>query len=238
MTHRKRPFVLSIEGNIGVGKSTLLDYLKEHLPLTIGQEPCEQWQQVGKGNLLDHFYQDPQRWAYTFQTYALLTRIQLQKSVIASAQTPFCVFERSVYSDHFCFAQTAFELGSMKPLEWNLYQKLFNWLTTREQIPLDAIVYLRLSPEGCHKRIQQRARSEEQSISHDYLQRIHQHHETWLLDHHAKQIPLLIINIDERAPQAGELARQTELIKEFLTLQTAAVYTQNVSTDNKPLVSS
>lgn len=67
--------VYSIEGNIGSGKTVLLNLLSKHLPnLVIAPEPVEDWQHINRFNLLQQYYDDPHRWAYTFQNYAILTR--------------------------------------------------------------------------------------------------------------------------------------------------------------------
>lgn len=76
---------LAVEGNIGAGKSTFLNLMSDgSLELQdiveVVPEPVEEWQAVTSGdhpiNLLDRFYKDPQRYAYTFQHYVLLTRMQ------------------------------------------------------------------------------------------------------------------------------------------------------------------
>lgn len=74
-----RPHFISIEGNIGSGKSTILKIIRQHFPeLTILDEPLVEWQNVGeKGdvNLLGLYYQNPQRWGFTFQIYAFMSRL-------------------------------------------------------------------------------------------------------------------------------------------------------------------
>lgn len=70
---------ISIEGNIGVGKSTFLRLMNKVKGLegniVTMPEPVSKWQDVaGKGNLLQKFYEEPNRYAYTFQSYAFITR--------------------------------------------------------------------------------------------------------------------------------------------------------------------
>ena len=73
------PLIISIDGNIGAGKSTLCAKLAEKLPqLKVIQEPVGTWEKFvdDEGvNLLSHFYKDTTRWAYTFQNCAILTRL-------------------------------------------------------------------------------------------------------------------------------------------------------------------
>jgi len=98
--------VLSLEGNIGAGKSTLIRLLKAR-GLQAVEEPVARWQSVNDGeggpNLLDKFYRDPTRWAFTFQTYAFLTRTQAAVSALRAgdaaaggSSSPSYVFERSL----------------------------------------------------------------------------------------------------------------------------------------------
>ena len=59
----------SLQGNIAAGKSTLLDILDD-LRFDVVPEPITKWQQTTSagGNLLELFYNDTERWAYTFQS--------------------------------------------------------------------------------------------------------------------------------------------------------------------------
>lgn len=65
--------IVSIEGNLGAGKSTLLSFLNVK---TI-KEPVEEWSNVAGANILERYYNDPKRWAFTFQLNALHSRSML-----------------------------------------------------------------------------------------------------------------------------------------------------------------
>jgi deoxyadenosine/deoxycytidine kinase len=189
---------LTLEGNIGAGKSTFLRILGSHLNAQLVFEPHQRWQNVGGENILDHFYRDTKRWAYTFQTYAFFTRTKEQKRQWEHMTQPMQVLERSVYSDRYCFARNCAEAGLMTPLEWSLYQEWFAWLTTTYAVKPSGFIYLRTDPEVCHKRLLKRARFEEAAVSLDYLQALHQRHEDWLLlqkdNELTKDIPVLVLD--------------------------------------------
>ena len=72
------PIVLSIEGNIGSGKSTMLRTIRETFPeWNIIDEPVDHWMALKDENgksLLECFYEDKNRWSYTFQNAAFITR--------------------------------------------------------------------------------------------------------------------------------------------------------------------
>lgn len=208
----QQQFLLMIEGNIGAGKTTFLRLIQEQLPeVSIIFEPVDQWQTMENGdNLLDLFYKDMPRWAYTFQTYAFISRIkkliQHQKNSIAE----FNVMERSVYCDRFCFAKNCFENGTISALEWHLYKDLFAWLV-RSYAPVPAgFVYLQATPETCNARVNKRSRSEEQSIPLTYLQALHQRHEDWLIHRHdltpeLHHVPVLTLDCN------GDFEKDTDI---------------------------
>lgn len=191
-----------IEGNIGAGKSTFLRLLQDQLPVQIVYEPLDQWQQVAGGqNLLDHFYKDTKRWAYTFQSYAFITRVMEQQKKALESKCGTQVLERSVYSDRYCFAKNCFDMGTMSPLEWSLYQEWFDWLIENYVAKPAGFIYLRTSPEVCFSRLKKRARAEESVIPLSYLKALHERHEEWLVEGktvgmHLKGVPVLILETD------------------------------------------
>lgn len=83
---QQKPLVLTIEGNIGVGKTTFLKLIKEKLRLDfeVIDEPVDVWQNIKQGdsNLLDLFYKEPTRWGFTFQTYAFMSRLRHWRNLI------------------------------------------------------------------------------------------------------------------------------------------------------------
>jgi len=172
-----------VEGNIGAGKSTFLRLMHTELGIDVIYEPTDKWQRKDKeGNLLDLFYKDTPRWAYTFQSYAFISRIQSQiehESTVTSTAPQ--IYERSVYCDRYCFAKNCFELGFMSALEWSIYKEWFGWLVQAYTKKPSGFIYLRTTPEVCYQRIQKRSRCEESAIPLSYLQSLHARHEEWLI---------------------------------------------------------
>lgn len=102
---RKKRLTFCVEGNISVGKTTFLQRIaNETLELRdlveIVPEPIAKWQDVGPDhfNILDAFYAEPQRYAYTFQNYVFVTRV-MQERESAGGVKPLRLMERSVFSD-------------------------------------------------------------------------------------------------------------------------------------------
>jgi len=191
--------ILIIEGNIGAGKSTLLRLLSEKFAIDPVFEPHERWQNVGNGdNLLERFYNDIQRWAYTFQTYAFVTRVLEQERQLKEAKSFVQILERSVFCDRYCFAKNCYEMGVMLPLEWQLYCDWFGWLVDNYTTKPTGFIYLQTEPNICHDRLRQRNRKEEAAVPLDYLKRLHDKHEEWLvhgkdLSDYLRDVPVLIL---------------------------------------------
>ncbi|XP_061762596.1 deoxyguanosine kinase, mitochondrial isoform X2 [Nerophis ophidion] len=196
---------VSIEGNIAVGKSTFTRLLKAACQdWEVVTEPVSQWQNIDSGpskgtsgasaqktvsNLLDMMYRDPQRWSYTFQTYACMTRFKTQLQpppahLLSSQGTPVQVYERSIYSDRYIFALNMYELGCINATEWAIYQDWHSLLVEKfgHRVALEGIIYLKAPPEKCMERLERRGRPEEKTVELDYLNKLHQQHQRWLVE--------------------------------------------------------
>jgi deoxyadenosine/deoxycytidine kinase len=196
MRAHHEPKYIALEGNIGAGKSTILTILARVLPLQIVLEPHAKWQNVAGDNLFERYYKDPHRWAYTFQTHVLVTRIIEQEKKVAWQQNTFPVFERSIYSDRFCFAENCYQMGLINDLEWKLYLKFFEWLAHNHAHKPYCFIYLRTDPEICYQRLIKRGRFEEMGITKEYLNILHAKHDLWLLEK-AKEYPVLVLDGDD-----------------------------------------
>ena len=61
MSSNNSPFIVSIEGNIGAGKSTMLQFFKKYSEVELIPEPVSQWCNLNGHNLLGKLYEDPKR---------------------------------------------------------------------------------------------------------------------------------------------------------------------------------
>lgn len=178
---QKQPRFISIEGNIGSGKSTILRIIREAFPeLTILDEPLSEWQHVGENkdiNLLEMYYKSPTRWGFTFQIYAFMTRLKKWGEYSKFDGQGFHVSERSLLSDRYIFASIMHDMLLLDEAEYLIYLQCYDHLAKMQNIvELSSIIYVQCAPEVCAVRIKNRCREGEEGIPVDYLERIHEKH--------------------------------------------------------------
>ena len=176
---------ITIAGNIGVGKSTLVQLLSERL----GWEPV--FEAVAENPYLADFYKDMERWSFHSQIFFLSRRLQQHHALW---QRPSSILQdRSVYEDAEIFARNLYMQGNMSQRDWGCYWELYQTLTTVLQPP-DLVIYLQASLPTLRRRITQRGRDYEQNIAEEYLAQLNDLYEEWVEKFTLS--PILTINSD------------------------------------------
>ena len=203
--------IISLDGNIGAGKSTLLQEIRNKLHgVVIVDEPVAQWTSLknAKGkSLLELFYEDKNRWSYTFQNCALLTRLKnIQKAVenidSTNSNPQVIITERSVLTDKHVFAEMLYDAGNIDPLEWELYDSWFN--VFGKKYPVRAIIYVSTSSGTSKERINTRNRTGEESIDLEYLDALDKQHKKWIKN---TNIPVLTLSTEADTPVEENIER-------------------------------
>jgi len=178
--------ILSLEGNIGAGKTTFLTALAERFPdYQIVLEPIEEWtKKYGESSILELFYADKARWAFTFQVCAIQTLVAAVKQV--SSEKTIVITERSALTSRFVFAQMLKDAGFITELEWSLYLRIFD----EYALPISGIIYLDTDPVTSAERILKRGRPGE-TVSLEYLMDLDVRHRDWL---NTTELPVLRIS--------------------------------------------
>lgn len=162
---------VSVAGNIGVGKSTLVEILAEEF----GWQPY--YELVADHPYLDDYYGDRERWGFHSQIWFLTQRYEQQQEI---ADTPISVLQdRSIYEDYEVFVKALLEQGIFSHRDFRAYRKLFNALI-RSMTPPTLLVYLHASIPTLLSRINGRARSYEQAIPTDYLEQLNRRYDDWV----------------------------------------------------------
>lgn len=190
--------IITIEGNIGSGKSTMINRLRTTYDnVVVIDEPVDQWLSMKDENdksLLELFYSDMNRWSYTFQNSAFITRyLNAFQAIQQHKDQPNTVFisERGILTDRYVFASMLKDNGNLSSIEWQLYTKWFDHFQTL--INIQGIVYIDTPSEVCSERIKKRNREGESNIPLSYLQSLEKYHLDWINN---TNLPVLKVSSD------------------------------------------
>ncbi len=172
-----------LEGNIGAGKTTVGRTIAASGTYGFIEEPTKAWREDFKSNMLDLFYSDTPRWAFTFQICTFVTRAKTWPEILALTNHRKVVLERSIFCDRFVFVENCHRMGLLSPVEYQLYCCLWDFLVVNYCDEPDLILYLRTPAEVCMQRIRDRGRAEESGVTLEYLLQLERLHDDWLLDH-------------------------------------------------------
>ena len=188
---KKKPVIISIEGNIGSGKSTLLKNLKEfynpenqaknckNLSICFLDEPVELWNTIKDSNgvtILEKYYDNIEKYAFAFQMMAYISRLSLFRKAL-QGNYDVIITERSIYTDFYVFAQMLYDDKKIEEIEFVIYKKWFDEFI--DELPKINYIYIKTDPDIAHQRVLKRSRQGE-TIPLEYLEKCHSYHEKWL----------------------------------------------------------
>ncbi len=176
---------IAIAGNIGVGKSTLVEMLCERM----GWEPF--FEGVVDNPYLADFYADMKAWAFHSQLYFLARRLRDLRRLMDFPRT--VVQDRSVYEDAEIFAKNLYRQGFIAERDWQTYHELYQ-ASIELLPPPDLVVYLNASVPTLLARIAQRGREYEKRIAPEYLHQLNILYDEWIADF--ELCPILIVPAD------------------------------------------
>jgi deoxyadenosine/deoxycytidine kinase len=209
---------VAVAGNIGVGKSTLVELLCAKM----GWEPF--YEPVTENPYLADFYQDMAAWAFHSQVFFLTHRLRGHHQ-IASHPTSV-IQDRSVYEDAEVFAENLYLQGYIQPRDYGTYRELYK--TVMDFLPPpDLVIYLRASVPTLSRRIAQRGRDYERTITPEYLDSLNHLYDKWIAnftlcpvltvpaDHldfvaHCGHLNLIVRKVDEKLTGKEEVVFEPE----------------------------
>jgi deoxyadenosine/deoxycytidine kinase len=177
--------IISIDGNIGSGKSTLMEELKTYFSnnknVVFLKEPVDEWETITDENgvtILEKFYENPSKYGFSFQIMAYISRLDVMRNAIKKNPNSIFISERSLFTDKLVFAKMLFDSGNIELVNYKIYLKWFD--TFAEDFPISKVIYVNTEPEICHQRIGKRSRTGESNIPLEYLQNCHKYHTNML----------------------------------------------------------
>ena len=167
--------LISVEGNIGSGKSSLITNLKRLLKnddIELHHEPVDKWTNCEGENILEHFYTNPKEIGLSFQMLVLASRIEKQNQ-----SKTISIVERCPIID-ICFAYTGYCNGILSNPQAAVFIKVIKSIfQSNQRSKPNGILYLRTPPNVCYNRMNYRGRKEEITVPLAYIEQLHIEHD-------------------------------------------------------------
>jgi deoxyadenosine/deoxycytidine kinase len=189
--------IFSIEGNIGSGKSTLVNILKDSYKsnpnILFMQEPVDDWLEFKDKDgetIITKFYSDQNKYAFSFQMMAYISRISKLKKLVKSVENnpdAIIICERCVLTDRNVFAKMLYHDNKIEEINYQIYNAWFDEFI--EDIPIDGLVYVKAEPEVSFNRVTKRNR-EGETIPLEYLKNCNDYHNNWINNEDIKVLTL------------------------------------------------
>ena len=227
--------IFSIEGNIGSGKSTLVNLLKQYIPsicdkdIIYLQEPVNVWNEIKDKqgiSILEKFYADQSKYAFSFQMMAYISRLHLIKQAVLNHPNSIIITERCVFTDREIFAKMLYDNGNIEEINYKIYLQWFDEFI--KDVPITGFIYVKTTPEKSKTRVDFRARQGE-NIPLPYLQKCHLYHEKWFISINRINKIVLDGNIEFKSGFPSDwLPNIVKFIKYFIVSNVATTYHHNV----------
>ncbi len=173
---------IAIAGNMGAGKSTLVDFLSRTYGVLPFYEPNED------NPYLPDFYQDMKRWSFHSQLYFLSNKFRLHLELDRAAGV--VALDRTIFEDAEIFATALHEMKRMDDRDWETYWGFYQSILDAIRPP-DLMIYLRCSMRTLRKRIKLRGREMEQNVPLAYLKRLDRLYESWIASYDMSEVLIL-----------------------------------------------
>jgi len=173
---------IAIAGNIGVGKSTLVEFLSRTYGISPYYEPNED------NPYLPDFYTDMKRWAFHSQLYFLSNKFRIHQEL--DKMPGLVVLDRTIFEDAEVFATALHEMKKIDKRDWATYRDFYTAILEAINPP-DLMIYLRCSMRTLRKRIRLRGRAMEQDIPLSYLKRLDRLYDQWIESYDMGEVLIL-----------------------------------------------
>ena len=177
---------IAIAGNMGSGKSTLVDFLARTYGVMPFYEPNDE------NPYLSDFYKDMKGWAFQSQLYFLANKFRLHHEL--DRQPGGVALDRTIFEDAEIFATALHQMRKISKRDWQTYQSFYDAILDAIQPP-DLMIYLRCSMRTLRQRIRLRGRAMERDVPLSYLRRLERLYDEWIESYDMSDV--LVLETDE-----------------------------------------
>jgi len=193
---------IAIAGNMGSGKSTLVEFLCRRYPHI---RPF--YERNEENPYLADFYADMGRWAFHSQVHFLAMKFRIHQELDACPQT--VIQDRTIYEDAEIFAENLHRKGHLTGRDYQTYRRLYT-TTLRSINPPDLLIYLKSNLRTIRKRIRLRGRTYEGAVDPAYLRDLNRLYDRWVGRYDLS--PVLVLDAD-RLDFLNDLVDRIEVLE-------------------------
>lgn len=176
---------ITIEGNIGAGKTTLSHLLAEHYNARLVLE------EFAENPFLAKFYEQPQQYAFPVELFFMAERYKQLKEMMHNKD----LFQHVTISDYLFTKCLLFAKVNLPEEEFRLYQKLFDIIHQQLLFP-DIVIYLHAPVQRLQQNIRKRNRPYELNIPDEYLFNLQETYTSYIKQHNITTIFIDAANAD------------------------------------------
>ncbi len=177
---------IAIAGNIGTGKSSLVEFLTRTYGIKPFYEPNDE------NPYLPDFYRDMKRWAFHSQLYFLSNKFRMHRQL--EQLSGVVVLDRTIYEDAEIFATALHDMRKFTGRDWDTYWNFYQIILESIRPP-DLMIYLRCSMRTLRNRIRNRGRAMESDIPLSYLKRLESLYDQWVSSYASSE--MLVLETDK-----------------------------------------
>jgi deoxyadenosine/deoxycytidine kinase len=209
--------LLTIDGNIGSGKSEFMQRLKEHYKnnenIIFAPEPVDEWVKIrdNEMTILEHFYTKPHEYSFSFQMMAFVSRLSILRKIVREnkGKDIIIITERNLFTDKYVFAKMLYVEGKINHINFQIYNQWFEEFSS--DFPITYCVYLKSSPFICKERISKRNRKGEEEIRLSYLMLCDSYHDEYMKSEEVLKAKQLVLDGDK------DIFQNPDIVKNWLT---------------------
>lgn len=187
LTKKNPPIIISVEGNVGSGKSKLIKNLKSKYEfydnikfLDSSNKTLFDIKDENKKHLFDYFLEDKSKYSYILQNFLFIIKTKtlinmIKDNYYTNYQKPiYIICERSVNSDKNIYTKYLYDEKSISDIEYKIFNYWYDYVFPI--VKVTNVIYLKTLPETAY------SRKSDKNIPKYYIQLLHSYHEEWLND--------------------------------------------------------
>lgn len=182
------PNYIAIAGNMGAGKSSLVDFLCKKFGHTPFFEPND------LNPYLDDFYKNMEGFAFQSQMFFLVQKFKIHQEMAADRGGAVLVQDRTIFEDAEIFCTNLYRTRKMAKRDYETYMAMYRTILNAIPRP-KVLIYLHCSVRTLTQRIARRGRASEKAIPVEYIKQLDKLYRSWVQNY--SMSPLVTIETEK-----------------------------------------